>query len=39
MLMNYGYGIKVDASGKIYLAGLTVSTNFPTSVSAYHIIK
>jgi hypothetical protein len=32
---NYGYGIAVDASGNAYVAGLTSSTNFPTTLGTF----
>jgi parallel beta-helix repeat protein len=32
---EYGFGIAVDGAGNIYVAGYTVSTNFPTTPGAY----
>jgi predicted extracellular nuclease len=32
---EFGYGIAVDASGAVYVSGLAVSTNFPTTPGAF----
>ncbi|MBL8793407.1 MAG: SBBP repeat-containing protein, partial [Planctomycetia bacterium] len=37
--LDQGFGIKVDGSGQVYLAGATGSSNFPTTGSAYDSTK
>jgi predicted extracellular nuclease len=32
---EFGYGIAVDAAGSVYVSGLAVSTNFPTTPGAF----
>jgi hypothetical protein len=32
---DYGYDLTVDGSGRIYVSGLTSSSNFPTTIGAY----
>jgi hypothetical protein len=34
---DFGYGIALDGVGGVYVAGLTSSTNFPTTTGAYQI--
>lgn len=33
--MTYGYGVAVDAAGRIYVTGETTASNFPTTPGAY----
>jgi hypothetical protein len=32
---DFGYGVALDPAGNLYVAGGTVSANFPTTAGAY----